>query len=115
MSEPKARSPRAFASDLEALQDWQAETGRPYLEFLRVPSLSAGLYVLTPGGADGQQPHAEDEIYLVVGGSAEFELNGQRQHVAPGVVLFVPAGVPHRFVDIRSEVRAFVVFAPPGS
>ena len=39
------------------------QAGAPYLEFLRVPSLSAGLYVLPAGGVDRQRPHAEDEIY----------------------------------------------------
>ncbi len=49
----------------------QAQNDEQYLEFLRVPALSMGLYVLPMGGVDGQQPHInEDEVYVVVRGRA---------------------------------------------
>ena len=43
----------------------QSSGGQPYLEFLRAPSMSAGIYTLPAGGVDRQQPHTEDEVYYV--------------------------------------------------
>ncbi len=52
---------------LENLETQRLEAGTLYLEFVRQPDLSAGLYVLPVGGTDPQQPHSEDEIYVVLG------------------------------------------------
>jgi quercetin dioxygenase-like cupin family protein len=89
------------------------EAAHPYLEFLRRSSLSAGLYVLPTGGIDPQRPHAEDEVYIVAAGGALFTANDQTREVRAGDVLFVAAGVVHRFHDISEELRLIVVFAPP--
>jgi quercetin dioxygenase-like cupin family protein len=82
-------------------------------EFLRVPSLSMGLYRLKAGQADEQRPHAEDEVYLVVSGKASFRAGGQEQAVAPGSVIFVERAIEHRFVDITEDLTVLVFFAPP--
>jgi mannose-6-phosphate isomerase-like protein (cupin superfamily) len=89
------------------------DAGRPYLEFLRRSSLSAGLYVLPAGGTDLQRPHGEDEVYIVAAGGALFTADDQTREVRAGDVLFVAAGVAHRFHDISEELRLIVVFAPP--
>jgi hypothetical protein len=47
-----------------------AKTNQTWLEFLRVPSLSMGIYCLKAGQVDRQQPHTEDEVYYVVSGKA---------------------------------------------
>jgi len=91
----------------------QSSTDKPYLEFLRSESLSAGLYVLRVGDLDRQQPHNEDEIYVVMSGRASFTAGDDVRDVSPGDVLFVPAGVPHRFHDIAQDLQLMVVFAPP--
>ena len=91
----------------------RAAQGRPYLEFLRVASLSAGLYVLPAGGVDPQSPHAEDEVYVVLRGRARVTVGGEVDEVRPGDTVYVPAGVPHRFHDIAEELHLLVVFAPP--
>lgn len=87
--------------------------GRPYVEFIRSGSLSAGLYVLPAGGVDQQQPHTEDEVYVVVAGGSLFTAGEATREVRAGDVLFVAAGVPHHFHDISEELRIIVVFAPP--
>ena len=99
---------------VEELLRRQAQSGRPYLELLREASMSLGLYVLPAGAVDGQSPHAEDEAYVVLAGSGRFTAGDDTRNVAAGDVLFVPAGVPHRFHDIEEELR-LVVFAPPES
>ena len=98
---------------LQELLDRQREADAPWVECLRSFQLSAGLYVLRPGQADPQRPHSEDEVYVVVEGRASFTAGDRTQAVAPGDLLFVPARVPHRFHDVREELRVAVVFAPP--
>jgi mannose-6-phosphate isomerase-like protein (cupin superfamily) len=86
--------------------------GRPYLEFLRVPDLSLGLYVLEAGSVDGQSPHTEDEAYVVLEGRSSFTAGDETRDVGPGDTIFVAAGVPHRFHDIAERLRLIVMFGP---
>ena len=100
------------AFDLKRVAEERVRLGKLYVEFLRVPSLSAGLYVLGAGGEDPQQPHAEDEIYHVVRGRATIRVADEDRAVGPGSVIYVAAGVPHRFHTIEDELEILVVFAP---
>ena len=86
--------------------------GHNYFELIRVPAMSAGLYVLQPGEPDKQGPHREDELYYVVGGRAMIRVGNEDRPVAPGTAIFVPAGVEHHFHTIQSELQVLVVFAP---
>ena len=97
-------------ADLEARR---VAAGRPYLEFVRSPELSTGLYVLPAGGVDRQSPHTEDEVYVVLGGRARIAVGSEDSPVGPGSVVFVEAGVDHRFHDIEEDLAVVVVFAPP--
>ena len=90
----------------------RAQSGKLYREFLRVPAMSAGLYVLAVGSADPQQPHHEDEMYYVVRGRARFKAGGEDRAVSVGSVIYVPAEVEHRFFDIEEEIAVLVFFAP---
>jgi mannose-6-phosphate isomerase-like protein (cupin superfamily) len=99
--------------DLAALRAERAASAAPYLEFLGVPSMSAGLYELPAGGEDRQRPHGEDEVYCVLAGRATWEAGGRRTPVGPGAVVFVSAGDAHRFVDVEQDLTLLVVFAPP--
>ena len=103
------------AFEMSRIDDERRRAGRAYLEFLRVPALSAGVYVLPAGAADPQKPHAEDEVYYVVGGRAKIRVGGEDRAVTAGSVVFVPAGVEHRFHDITEELTTLVVFAPAES
>lgn len=85
---------------------------KPYNEFLRRESLSAGVYRLPMGASDRQQPHRQDEIYYVVKGRARFRSGDREISVEPGDVLFVPAHEPHRFLEIDAELELLVFFAP---
>jgi mannose-6-phosphate isomerase-like protein (cupin superfamily) len=94
------------------LEEQQAKAGRAYLEFLRVPAMSAGLYVLPAGGSDHQPPHQEDEMYYVVRGKARMGVGPESQPVGAGSVVFVEKRVEHRFYDITEELVVLVFFAP---
>jgi mannose-6-phosphate isomerase-like protein (cupin superfamily) len=93
----------------------QAASGRAYLEFLRAPALSLGLYVLPADGLDPQQPHREDEVYYVINGQGMITVGQEDHPVEPGSIVFVGAGVEHRFHSIREELKLLVFFAPAES
>ncbi|WP_371498362.1 cupin domain-containing protein [Kitasatospora sp. NBC_00374] len=98
------------------LDDLEAERARgrgAYLRFLKERNISAGLFALSPGDTDPQTPHAQDEIYQVVSGRARLTVGDETTTVGRGSVVYVPAGVPHRFHDITEELRVLVVFSPP--
>jgi mannose-6-phosphate isomerase-like protein (cupin superfamily) len=78
----------------------------------RFERLSAGLYVLDAGADDPQQPHTEDEVYHVLEGRAVLEVAGEQRPVQPGSIVFVAAGVAHRFHSIASKLAVMVFFAP---
>jgi mannose-6-phosphate isomerase-like protein (cupin superfamily) len=100
------------AHELADVAARRAATGRPYLEFISVPDLSVGLYVLAPGEPDLQQPHTEDEVYYVVSGRGRITVGDEVRAVEPGSTVFVATGVPHRFHDITEELTLFVAFGP---
>ena len=100
------------AFEIDQLLAEREQVGRAYLEFLRVPALSAGLYVLPAGEADPQQPHTEDEVYYVARGRAQIRVAGEDRPVGPGSVVFVAAGVEHRFHSIAEDLTVLVFFAP---
>jgi mannose-6-phosphate isomerase-like protein (cupin superfamily) len=84
-----------------------------YVEHVRSAAMSVGRYCVPAGGVDDQGPHPADEVYVVLSGEAAFEAGGRRVDAAAGTTLYVPAGEPHRFVDVRSDLTVLVVFAPP--
>ena len=100
------------AYEIAELAAEQAKSGRLYLEFLQVPALSMGLYVLPAGGTDPQQPHTEDEVYYIESGRGQIRVDDEDRIVQPGSVVYVAAGVEHRFHSIEEELRILVFFAP---
>lgn len=97
---------------IDDLSRQRAGKGNLYLEFLRVPAMSAGVYVLPKGGTDPQKPHREDEMYYVVRGRARMQIGSDHAAVRPGSVIFVEAELEHRFYDIEEELEVLVFFAP---
>jgi mannose-6-phosphate isomerase-like protein (cupin superfamily) len=100
------------AHEISALLKARRETSSPYSEFLRAPSLSAGIYELPAKGVDRQSPHGEDEIYYVLAGRATIRVGGEDRDVAPGSLVYVPARVEHAFHAIRERLSLLVFFAP---
>jgi len=98
--------------EMSALGSLRRRDGKAYLEFLRVSSMSAGVYVLSKAGVDLQAPHTEDEIYYIANGQARIRVGSDYSEVRAGSIVYVPAGVEHRFTDISEELTALVLFAP---
>lgn len=78
------------------------------------PGLEVGVYVLVAPDEDKQVPHAFDEVYVVLSGEGEMEVEGERRPVTRGHGTFVPAGVEHRFYAYE-ELTLLVVFTGPQS
>jgi len=97
---------------LDDLARQRAAKGKLYLEFLRIPAMSAGVYILAKGGTDPQKPHREDEMYYVVRGRARMRIGSEDAEVHTGSVIFVEAEADHRFYDIQEELEVLVFFAP---
>jgi quercetin dioxygenase-like cupin family protein len=97
------------------LEKERKQLGKSYLEFLRVPAMSAGVYTLSAGGSDPQKPHRQDEMYYVVRGRARMRIGLKETEVHQGSVIFVAADVEHRFYDIAEELVLLVFFAPAES
>src|SRR6476469_4751344 len=75
----------------------------------RSPRLELGVYVLVAPQADTQQPHEDDEVYVVLSGRGTLEVAGQSFTVSEGDALFVEAGAEHRFTGYES-LAVLVIF-----
>jgi mannose-6-phosphate isomerase-like protein (cupin superfamily) len=95
------------------LRRMRVEAGRPYLEFLRSETFELGLYELAAGSEDTQQPHDEDEVYVVLSGRGRFVVDGDDVAVGAGTVLFVERHAVHRFHSIEEDLSIVVAFSPP--
>ena len=96
------------ANGLAALD---ATGGDEFVTLFRHGSLEVELY--RPDGVDRQTPHRRDELYVIAAGRGSFVLEGERQPVESGEVLFVAAGAAHRFVDFTDDFATWVVFYGP--
>ena len=95
----------------DALARLPGPQGERYVELFQHGTLSVELYA--PRGRDPQDPHTRDEVYVVVQGSGQFLNGGVRHQFGPGDLLFVPAGVVHRFENFTDDLAVWVVFYGP--
>lgn len=100
------------AFELAHLISQQTDSNKLYLEFLKVPDLSMGLYVLPAGSTDPQSPHTEDEVYYVVSGRAKVLVADESRDVQAGSIIYVAKNVAHRFHSIEEDLSLLVFFAP---
>ena len=101
-----------FVFDIDAVRRALEAMDSSWKEFMRVESMSAGVYRLKAGERDFQKPHTEDEVYFVTRGRAKFAAGENVQDVAAGSIIYVDAGRDHRFVDIAEDLEALVIFTP---
>jgi len=83
----------------------------PFKEFFKHGTLSIEFY--KPEGVDLQTPHSRDEIYVVASGTGYFVNGSSREEFEPGEVLFVPAGIEHRFEEFSDDFSTWVFFYGP--
>jgi mannose-6-phosphate isomerase-like protein (cupin superfamily) len=85
--------------------------GERFVELFRHGTLTIELYA--PRRLDPQSPHTRDEVYAVAEGSGVFRNGTERHRFGPGDILFVPAGVEHRFEDFTEDLVVWVFFYGP--
>ncbi len=95
----------------EAMERLPGPGGVRFAEVLEHGSLVVEIYA--PRGTDPQTPHTRDEVYVVVQGTGEFVNGPESQSFGPGDVLFVPAGVEHRFERFTEDLIVWVIFYGP--
>jgi mannose-6-phosphate isomerase-like protein (cupin superfamily) len=106
--------PRWQVFDLAGVIEKARSAGQPYREFLRVPTLSCGVYRLKAGARDLQGPHDEDEVYYVLEGRARMRVGDEELAVEPGSVLYIGATEKHSFFEIEEDMTLLVFFATGG-
>jgi mannose-6-phosphate isomerase-like protein (cupin superfamily) len=88
-----------------------SKDGKLYAELFRHGTLAIEIYA--PRGADPQQPHTRDELYIVAAGSGTFFVEGQHLPFVPGDALFVAAGEAHCFENFTNDLMVWVMFYGP--
>ena len=99
------------ASLSEALAQLPGSAGERYATVIEHGTLAVEIYA--PRGTDPQTPHTRDEVYVVISGTGWFVNGPDRHRFAPGDVLFVPAGVPHRFQQFTDDLAVWAIFCLP--
>jgi mannose-6-phosphate isomerase-like protein (cupin superfamily) len=102
----------AHGFDVRAVQQRLTAANGGYEVVHRSRGLEVGVYVLVAPEPDRQQPHEDDEVYVVLEGSGTLEVEGQSFPVAEGGALFVEAGAEHRFTSYES-LAVLVIFTKP--
>ena len=95
----------------EGLARLPGTAGERFVELFRHGTLSVELYA--PRGVDPQRPHRKDEVYVVVQGNGMLLSGGRREPFGPGDLMFVPAGVEHRFEAFSDDLAVWVIFYGP--
>ena len=83
----------------------------PFIVLFRRGEFSAELYA--PKGVDRQEPHDQDEVYIIAAGSGVFQRGDERVRFGRGDFLFAAAGVPHRFAKFTEDFKTWVIFFGP--
>jgi mannose-6-phosphate isomerase-like protein (cupin superfamily) len=98
---------RAFG--IGAAKDRLVAAGGGYEIVHESPGLELGVYTLVAPEPDRQQPHADDEVYVVLEGSGMLEVEGESVPVSEGAAVFVEAGAEHRFTAYE-HLSVLVIF-----
>jgi mannose-6-phosphate isomerase-like protein (cupin superfamily) len=98
--------------DVEAIKRRLAAGSGGYEIVHESLGLEVAVYTLVAPEPDRQQPHADDELYVVLEGRGTLEIEGDQVPLREGEAIFVPAGAEHRFVGYES-LSVLVIFARP--
>lgn len=100
--------------DVDAAKERLAAAGGGYEVVHSSPGLEVGVYVLVAPEPDRQQPHDDDEVYVVLEGRGTLEVEGVETALEPGGGLYVPAGAEHRFTGYE-QLALLVIFTRPAA
>jgi mannose-6-phosphate isomerase-like protein (cupin superfamily) len=97
------------AFDVRATAERLRSAGGGYEIVHESEGVELGVYVLVAPEADRQQPHDDDEVYVVLEGSGVLEVSGDSVPVQEGAAVFVEAGAEHRFTAYE-QLAVLVIF-----
>ncbi len=92
----------------EAAEQLSRETEFPFVKLMQHGSMSIEYFA--PKNIDTQQPHLQDEIYVIASGKSIFFCGGNYMDCITGDVFFVPAGTEHRFEHFSDDFATWVIF-----
>jgi mannose-6-phosphate isomerase-like protein (cupin superfamily) len=95
----------------DAIAALQKETDKKFTVLMQHGSMQIEYFA--PDKIDTQTPHAQDEIYVITSGSSSFYRDGETINCKTGDVIFVPAGMEHRFVNFSGDFATWVIFYGP--
>jgi mannose-6-phosphate isomerase-like protein (cupin superfamily) len=101
--------PPAHPFDVDGVRRRLAASGGGYEVVHRSPGLEIGVYVLVAPEPDRQQPHSDDEVYVVLEGTGTLDVDGTPVGLGEGHAVFVPAGADHRF-SAYEQLSLLVIF-----
>jgi mannose-6-phosphate isomerase-like protein (cupin superfamily) len=99
----------AHPFDIEGARARLAATNGGYEVVHESPGLEIGVYVLVAPEPDRQQPHDDDEVYVVLEGHGTLDIAGEQVDLRDGHAVFVPAGADHRFSGYE-QLSVLVIF-----
>lgn len=97
--------------ELQDLLSRLQKEGGYFLDFLKIRNLEAGIILLHPDENDTQGPHPSDELYYIINGSGWMDLGKTKRAVKEGSIIFVPAGMRHKFYGNKEDLVILYVFA----
>jgi mannose-6-phosphate isomerase-like protein (cupin superfamily) len=97
------------AFEVAAVKERLRQAGGGYEIVHESAGLEVGVYVLVAPEADRQQPHEDDELYIVLEGTGVLEVEGEQVPVMEGTAVFVEAGADHRF-SAYEHLSVLVIF-----
>jgi len=90
--------------------------GSTIREYLHTDAQSLAEASLAPGQATQRHYHARsEEIYLVVDGGGELEVDGETRSVGPGDAILIPPGSWHQLSAADGGATLLCCCAPPYS
>jgi mannose-6-phosphate isomerase-like protein (cupin superfamily) len=95
----------------DAFAQLNTKTRQFFVKVMEHGSMSVEIY--RPEKTDPQTPHIQDELYVIISGHGKFLNDGKRSQFNPGDVLFVPAGIEHRFENFTDDFATWVIFYGP--
>jgi mannose-6-phosphate isomerase-like protein (cupin superfamily) len=95
--------------DIEGVRARLVADGGGYEVVHRSDGLELGVYVLVAPEPDRQQPHEDDEVYVVLAGNGTLEVEGEAVELREGHAVFVPAYAEHRFTGYE-QLSVLVIF-----
>jgi mannose-6-phosphate isomerase-like protein (cupin superfamily) len=100
-------------SSLAAAEPFTTKDGSTIRELLYTAGQSLAEATLEAGRATARHYHRRsEEIYFVLDGAGEIEIDGERRGVAPGDAVLIPTGARHQ-ITAETRLRFLCCCAPP--